>query len=191
MANSYSTLISQAAVNNNDIIKNGAVYLSGYNLPLYVSETSYGGRVAEALLKTSASAVIMPIGTTETTEPDKSLAKNSYATLIKSVEQGFVDEKTVESTVLAFSSVDFISDVYMTQYANYCDYKEMSIRALQVPTGMNALEVTFENKKIDAGSQLYVTNESVSKGMLIFFAVVLPLMLIACSAVVFFRRRNL
>ncbi len=191
LTNSYSTLISQAAVEDNAIIKKGSIYLSGYNLPLYVSETSYGGRVAEALLKTSASAVIMPIGTTDSTEPDSSLAKNSYATLIKSVEQGFVDDKTVESTVLAFSSIDFISDTYMTKYANYCDYKEMSLRALQVPTGMNALEVTFENKTINAGSQLYVTNDTVSKGMLIFFAVILPLMLIVCSAVVFFKRRNL
>ncbi len=191
LTNSYSTIISQSTASENSIIKNGAVYLTGYNLPLYASENSYGGRTAEALLKTSTGAVTMPIGTTEATEPDTSLAKNSYATLIKSVEQGFVNDVVTESTVLAFSSIDFISETFVTKYSSYCDYKDMSLRALQVPTGMDALEVVFENKKINAGSQLYLTNESVSKGMLIFFAVVLPLMIIACSAVVFFRRRNL
>ncbi len=191
LTNSYATLMSQAATDNNAIIKSGSAYLSGYNLPLYVSSTPYGGRTAEALLKTSASAVTMPIGTADTTEPDTSLAKNSYATLIKSVEQGFVDDKVTESTVLAFSSIDFISETYMTKYANYCDYKEMSLRALQVPTGMDALEVTFENKKINAGSQLYVANDSVSKGMFVFFAIVIPLAIIVCSVVIFFKRRNL
>lgn len=191
LTNSYSTLISQSATSDSEIIEKGAIYLTGYNLPFYVNTEAYGGRTAEVLLKTSLSSVVMPLGTSETTEPDTSLAKNSYATMVKSVEQAFVDDVVTESTVLAFSSVDFISESYMTKYANYCDYKEMVLRALQVPTKMDALEITFENKTISAGSQLYLANDSVSKGMLIFFAVILPLLVVAFSGFVFFKRRNM
>lgn len=188
--NSYSTFLSASATGDSDIVSAGSGYITGYNIPMKENGEPYGSRDTTTLLKTLGSSAVMPLGTEASVQPNSETATETFSTLIISEEADFKDNKAVSSYVLAFSSIDFISENYVLNYSSL-DYKGMVLKALQVPTGMNSAEITFENKVIDSTSSLYITSEASSKFVLIFFTVVLPLAVLVLATVIFAKRRNL
>lgn len=188
--NSYSTFLSTSATGDSDIITAGSGYITGYNIPMKENGEPYGARDTTTLLKTLGSSVVMPLGTEASEKPAKDSETDTYSTLIISEEADFKDNKAVSSYVLAFSSIDFIAEEYVTSYSSL-DYKGMILRALQIPTGMNVAEITFENKTIASTSSLYITTEASAKFVLIFFTAVIPLAVLVLSTVIFVKRRNL
>lgn len=190
LANSYSTFLSASATGDSDIITAGSGYITGYNVPMKENGEPYGSRDTTTLLKTLGSSAVMPLGTESSVKPDEAAATETFSTLIISEEADFKDSKAVSSYVLAFSSIDFISEEYVLNYSSL-DYKGMILKALQVPTGMNSAEITFENKTIESTSSLYITSETSSKFVLIFFTIVLPVCFLVMATVIFAKRRNL
>ncbi len=190
LANSYSTFLSTSATGDSDIITAGSGYITGYNIPMKENGEPYGSRDTTTLLKTLGSSAVMPLGTQASVKPNEEDASETFSTVIISEEADFKDNKAVSSYVLAFSSIDFISKEYVLNYSSL-DYKGMILRALQVPTGMNSAEITFENKTIASTSSLYITSEASSKFVLIFFTVVLPIAFLVMATVIFAKRRNL
>ena len=99
-------------------------------------------------------------------------------------------DKSIFSRVIAFSSIDFISQEYIEKYGSTIDYKLTALNALRYATGLSEKTITFENKTIDATSELYVTSSSSVKVIRIIFIGILPLAVLAAAFAIFFIRRN-
>ena len=99
-------------------------------------------------------------------------------------------KKSIFSRVIAFSSIDFISQEYIERYASTVDYKLTALNALRYATGLSEKTIVFETKTIDATKELYVTSSAAVKAVRIIFIGILPVLVLAAAFVIFFIRRN-
>ncbi len=167
-------------------------FLSGYNVPMYENGENYGGRTTQTIIGTNGTSVIVPVSADPSVAPSKDLEKRKLSNAIISTEEDFDNDtdKSIFSRVIAFSSIDFISQEYIERYASTVDYKLTALNALRYGTGMSEKTITFENKTIDATSELYVTSSASVKAVRIIFVGVLPLLVLAAAFAIFFIRRN-
>lgn len=190
-SNAYSTLISASAQTGNKIALSNRAYITGYNLPMSENGRAYGGRETTTLITTMGTTVCAPIGTPTNAAPAADLERQSFATCIQATESDFDNNVPVTSYVIAYSSVDFIAQNYVENYKGYCDFKDLALRTVRVPTGVNDNDITFENKSIEATSDLYLATDAAAKRMFAIFVVVIPIALVVVGLVIFFKRRNL
>lgn len=186
----FATYLSLSATSDISFINAGAYYLSGYNIAMYESKTSYAGRETKTLLTTNGSSVIVPVGTDSSVAPNDALEKRKLSACILSKESDYVDNVPVSSNVIAFSSVDFISESYALSYRSLADYDGLNVNSLRYITGVNEIKKVFETKTIEETSQLYVVSSQAAKNMRIVFAAIIPVLVLLVAFVIFFRRRN-
>lgn len=191
ITNSNSTLVSVGVDATTGITPAGGSFVSGYNVPMRENGEPYSGRETTTIIKPAGLTVIAPLGTDSSWEPPEDSEVVTLASLIMAKEADFKDNKAVTSYVLAFSSVDFISESYVASYGSKVDYDGLMLRALKIPTGMNSTTITFAQKKIASTSSLYITSEAGAKTVLIIFTAVIPLAILAFATFIFIRRRNL
>lgn len=189
--NSYSTLFSSAKDGDLSFLSGSQFFLSGYNVPMTESGTGYGGRETQTVLSTSATAVAAPLDTPEDTDVSgNGLEKKEYSTCILSRDAAYLDNNLVCSYVIAYSSIDFISESYVRGYASYCDYKSLALSGVRHATGANQTSITFDEKTISSTTNVYLTNSVGATVMLILFVVAIPVLLIGLGIFVVIRRRN-
>ncbi len=190
MDKNHATYMSFAQSNAPFTMSNA--FLSGYNVPMYENGENYGGRTTQTIIGTNGTSVIVPVSADPSVAPSKDLEKRKLSNAIISTEEDFDNDtdKSIFSRVIAFSSIDFISQEYIERYASTVDYKLTSLNALRYGTGMSEKTITFENKTIDATSELYVTSSASVKAVRIIFVGVLPLIVLAAAFAIFFIRRN-
>ncbi|MBR2042809.1 MAG: GldG family protein [Clostridia bacterium] len=172
-------------------VKVSEAYMSGYNIPMYENGQTYAGRTAQTIIGTNGTSVIVPITTDASKELPESLEKRKLSGAIISTEEDFDNEakKSIFSRVIAFSSIDFISKEYVERYATV-DYTGTSLNALRFATGMNEVELIFENKTIDATKELYVISSASATAVRWIFIGVIPVAVLVLAFVIFFKRRN-
>lgn len=180
---SYGQTSSPIKVNN--------YYVSGYNVPMYESGQSYAGRTAQTFIGTSGTSVIVPVSTDSSADLDENLENRKLSCAIISTEEDYDNEEkeSIFSHVIAFSSIDFISQEYIELYAGV-DYTGTALNSIRYATGMNEVEIVFENKTIDATMELYVVSSSSATVVRWIFIGVIPVAVLVVAFVIFFRRRN-
>lgn len=184
-----STYISYGQTSSSVKVSNA--YMSGYNIPMYENGQSYAGRTTETLIATNGTSVIVPVNTDSSAELDEGLEKRKLSCAIISTEEDFDNEtdKSIFSRVIAFSSIDFIAQEYIERYSTV-DYSGTALNTIRYATGMNDVQIIFENKTIDATNELYVVSSASAKVMRWLFIGVIPVAVLAVAFVIFFRRRN-
>ncbi len=190
MDKDHATYMSLAQSNSPFTISNA--FISGYNVPMYENGENYGGRTTQTIIGTNGTSVIVPVSADPSVAPSDDLEKRKLSSAIISTEEDFDNDtdKSIFSRVIAFSSIDFISQEYIEKYASTVDYKLTALNALRYSTGLSEKTIVFENKKIDATSELYVTSSASVKVVRIIFIGVLPLAVLAAAFAIFFIRRN-
>ncbi len=186
----YSTYISLSATSDFDFISAGDYYASGYNIAMRETGSGYSGRVTQTVLTTNGTSVVVPIDTDNSVAPSNSLEKRKFASCILSRESEYVNNIPVQSNVIAFSSIDFISETYALSYGSVMDYDSLNVDVLRSITGIDEAEIVFDVKTIDATSELYVVSSASAKVMRVIFAAVIPVAILCLAFVIFFRRRN-
>ena len=169
-----------------------SMYITGFNVPMYESGEEYAGRTTQTIIGSNGSSVIVPVSSDVTKAPSESLEKHSLSGAIVSTEADFDNDanKSVFSRVVAFSSIDFISQEYVENYASTIDFKGTALNTLRYATGMNEAKIVFENKTIDATNELYVVSSASADAMRWIFVGVIPFIVLVVAFVIFFRRRN-
>jgi len=186
----YSTYLSLSATSDFSFISAGQYFASGYNIGLTASEdAAYAGREINVILSTNGTSALVPVKTDVSKKPE-GYEMRKFASCAMSTESEFVDNVPSYSRVVAFSSVDFISELYSVSYKSMMDYDALNIDIIRFVTGVRDTSIVFEAKKLDATSELYVVSSSSAKVVRVIFAAVIPVAILVVAFVIFFRRRN-
>lgn len=186
----YSTYISLSATSDFDFLGAGDYYASGYNIAMRETGSGYSGRETQTVLTTNGTSVVVPIDTDNSVAPSSALEKRKLASCILSKESEYVNNIAVQSNVIAFSSIDFISETYALSYGSVMDYDSLNVDILRSITGIDESEIVFDVKTLDATSELYVVSSASAKVMRVIFAAIIPVAILVLAFVIFFRRRN-
>ena len=161
--------------------------ITDYNIPMKVGTPVTTARVATALMRTSATTVIAPVGINDEWTPAEDAPKQQFDTVIQSVETGRdTDGNTVTSYVMAFASVEYIQSTWAS-YAELCNQNivmAVSDRAAHVTD----TSITFTSKFIK--NESFIADEATSNTLNWIFVIILPILVIALGVVIFVRRRN-
>ena len=176
------------ALENDKITENiGQGAITDYNIPMKVGTPVTTARVATALMRTSATTVIAPVGINDEWTPAEDAPKQQFDTVIQSVETGRdTDGNTVTSYVMAFASVEYIQSTWAS-YAELCNQNivmAVSDRAAHVTD----TSITFTSKFIK--NESFIADEATSNTLNWIFVIILPILVIALGVVIFVRRRN-
>ncbi len=173
----------------NEITENLASFcLSGYNAPLSVGKPSDSSIKAESLVETSKSVVAAPKGTAASWTGHKKYTKKAYSTLIRATKSTYNDEnKEISSSILAFSSVEFINSQYLLtgQISNL----SLSFYATESAVGAEDTGLDFDPKIISTAEN-FIVEESSAKTVKVIFMWVLPIACLLLAVYIYIRRRN-
>lgn len=186
----YSTYISLSASTKFPFVGAGQYFASGYNIAMSENDSNYAGRTTETVLATNGTSVVVPIGTDNSKAPGDGYEICKMSSCIVSTESEFVENIPAYSRVIAFSSVDFISELYALSYGSVMDYDKLNVEVMRYATGSRDVSIVFDAKTIDSTAELYVVSSASAKVMRVIFAAIIPLLILAAAFVIFFRRRN-
>ncbi len=186
----YSTYLSLSSSTDYPFISAGQYFASGYNIAMKENDSNYAGRATDTVLTTNGTSVVVPVSTDNTKAPGDNYELTKMSTCIVSTESEFVENIPAYSRVVAFSSVDFISELYSLSYGSVMDYDTLNVDVMRYVTGSRDESVVFDAKTIDPTSELYVVSSASAKVMRVIFAAVIPVLILAVAFVIFFRRRN-
>ena len=191
--NAYATIKTTigtfpVALEDDKITENiGQGAITDYNVPMKVCTPTTTARKATALMKTSDTTVIAPIGINAEWTPSDSDVKQQFDTVIQSVETGRdADGNNVTSYVMALSSVEYIQSTWAS-YDELCNQNivmAVSDRAAHVTD----TSITFTSKFIK--SESFIVDEGTATTLNWIFVIIIPILVIALGIVIFVRRRN-
>ena len=176
------------ALEDDKITQNiGQGAITDYNVPMKVCDPATTARKATALMKTTNTTVIAPLGISAEWAPSDSDTKQQFDTVVQSVETARDDDgNTVTSYVMAFASVEYIQSTWAS-YNELCNQNivmAVSDRAAHVTD----TDITFTSKFIENDS--FIADESAGSTINTIFVILVPLLTIAFGIVIFVRRRN-
>ena len=176
------------AIEDDKITQNiGQGAITDYNVPMKVCDPATTARKATALIQTTDTTIIAPLGITAEWTPSDSDTKQKFDTVIQSVETARDDDgNTVTSYVMALASVEYIQSTWAS-YNELCNQNivmAVSDRAAHVTD----TDITFTSKFIKNDS--FIADESAGGTINTIFVIVIPLLTIALGIVIFVRRRN-
>lgn len=167
----------------------GRLYLCGGNIPMSVRFESQGNRTTTEVMATSDTVVVRPLGAGEDWTPDNS-AKQALSSVIVSQDMVYgSNHEELKSYLLAFSSVDFVSDDWLN-FTGTVGNMELTLGVFNQLSGRNADEVTFTNKTISVESfsdQVTVLASNIVK---IIFVGIVPVAVLVIGIVIWSRRKN-
>ncbi|MGI6269305.1 MAG: Gldg family protein [Candidatus Howiella sp.] len=165
------------------------IYLCGGNIPMSVGFESQGNRTTTEVMATSDTVTVRPLGAGEDWVPDNA-AKQTLSSVIVSQDMVYgSNHEELKSHVLAFSSVDFVSDDWLS-FTGTVGNMEMAIGVFNQLSGRDADSVTFTNKTISVESfsdQVTVLASNIIK---ILFVGIVPIAVIVVGIVIWSRRKN-
>ncbi len=164
------------------------IYLSSNNAPITAAYTSYGNRTATALLTTQNTVVAAPLDVTTEWEPTDDYEKQVFNAAMITADTDYNDEgEAISSNVLAFSSVNIISDEWSSYDA--VGNSAYVISLMKKICGIDNSEISFVSKIVSTYSFTAPTEASVALMKVIFMGLV-PVALVAVGIVVWVRRKN-
>ena len=171
------------AVNEDD-----KIYIAGNNLPMTAAYTTYGTRTANVLMTTLESVVAAPVEADATWTPDSSFEKQEFATVIYTTDSMYDDDNNLcLSGMLVFSSTDLISSTWEAYTA--VGNSAYALAAFNAACGKDTNDISFVTKTISEYAFTQPTEASVSL-VGIVFTVLLPVALMVCGVIVWYRRKN-
>lgn len=115
LGDSPSTIGVLPAKIEDQVISNiDTLSITGFNAPMKVIDAAAYERKAVALMQTSSSSVIAPIGSDETWADYEKDDKQIFDCVIQSTEENFdlSTNKSITSYIMAFSSIEFVESDY-------------------------------------------------------------------------------
>lgn len=164
--------------------------VSGYNVPLTVSDVSLDGVTATALMLTENDIVIAPAGETTGWSDYGDQTKSQYAGVIQSVKSNYDNDNNKRSSyVMAFSSVEIIHSVW-SEYSTLSN-KDIVLACTDRAAAVKDDGVKFTLKTIKSTDNFYteVTNGSVTFVRVVFMIIV-PIAVVVAGIYIFIRRKN-
>ena len=191
IADSPSAIISfPAEIEGEEITSNlDAVSITGSNAPMKVCDAASYEREAVALMQTSNSSVIAPIGSDEDWADYKKEDKQIFDCVIQAKEEDIdpATNESITSYVMAFSSVEFIESNFALagDFSNRDIVIACSDRACHI--GSTTLD-RYVSKIIE--NDYFTPTGTAQKAIATIFVFIVPILMIAWGIVVFIRRRN-
>lgn len=187
-----STFVSLPVILDDDDITEdllSSYAITGYNVPMKVCDASTFERSATALIQTTDSNVIAPIGSDKEWADYTESDKQKFDTVIQSVESDYdSDNNEITSYVMAFSSVEFVQSTWAS-YSQLCN-QNIVVATTDRAAHVGDTSMTFTSKVIDSQSfSDKVTTNSV-KTINIIFMIIIPVLVVVIGIVIFIRRRN-
>lgn len=189
----HSTMVMLPATfaedDKDDINKNVNMAIANLIVPMKACETLNTQRSSKAIIQTSDSVVVAPIGFTSDWADYKDEDKKQFDCVIQAVESDFdKGNNSITSYVMAFASVEFVQ-------SEWASYDALSNQDIVMACSDRAAHVgdtsmTFTSKFIQNQSFANKVTQRNTKTMLIIFVVLLPIAIISTGIVVFIRRRN-
>jgi len=163
--------------------------ITNYNVPMKVCDASSYERQATALLQTTQTNVIAPLGADDAWAEYTNTDKQLFDTVIQSVESDHdSDNNLLTSYVMAFSSVEFVQSTWAS-YNQLCN-QNIVMAATDRAAHVGDTSMTFTSKVIENESFAdKITAESV-KVINAIFMFIIPIIVIILGIVIFTRRRN-
>ncbi len=176
------------AFEDDDITKNiGQGAITDYNVPMKVCDPVTTARKATALMQTTDTTIIAPLGITAEWTSSESDIKQQFDTVIQSVETSRdEDNNNVTSYVMAFASVEYIQSTWAS-YNTLCN-QNIVMACTDRAAHVTDTDITFTSKFIQNDS--FIADESAGDTINIIFVILIPLLIIALGIVIFVRRRN-
>ncbi len=163
--------------------------ITDYNVPMKVCDASTYERTATALLQTTESTVVAPIGSAKDWSDYTDDDKQKFDCVIQSVEEDVDKEnQTITSYVMAFSSVEFVSSIW-ADYDQLCN-KNITISATDRASHVGDTSMKFTAKVIDNESFADAVNARSVKIVNVIFMFLIPITVVIVGIIVFIRRRN-
>lgn len=188
LADDPLTMYSIPVVENEITDKLASICLSGLNAPLSVGKASDSSIKTESLVETSKSTVSAPKGTTASWTGHKKYTKKAYSTLIRATKSTYNDDnKEISSSILAFSSTEFINSQYLLtgQISNL----SLAFYATEAAVGADDNGLYFEPKVIST-AESFIVDESSANTVKLIFMWVLPIACLVLAVYVYIKRRN-
>ncbi len=166
------------------------IYVATNNLPMRTSYESDGNRVTTALMQTGDTTVIRPNDADDTWSTSDAV-QDTFDTAILSVDTIYDENYTARmSYVAAFSSEDFISEAWASQYAGLVGNTEFVLSLVNNITGRDATDISFTQKTIESSSFTAQVTVAKSNVVLLIFVIIIPLAVIVTGIIIWIRRRN-
>lgn len=181
------TTLFSAAASEDSLTSNITYCLTGHNVPI-TGESSEEIEVT-TLISSYPTTVIAPAGVESGWSPASSQKKQSYSTVIQAVKEDYVDNTTVSSYVMAFSSIQFIYSEYAEM--DYISNKNIVLAASERASRADYTGIYFVSKSISEkesfASKVTAADANI---ILIIFVVLLPLACIGLCIYIYIKRRN-
>ncbi len=161
--------------------------ISGFNVPLTVSEDLPDNITATALYTTSKNAVKAPTSVTKDWAGYNESDKKVYAGIIESVKTGEKGNK--KSYLYTFGSIEYILSDWAqnTQLLN----QSATLYAAENAAGGDTNGIKFTAKTIKDESFVSEVTASSAVFVLVFFSIIVPLCIVAAGVVVYVKRRRM
>lgn len=165
-----------------------AVYIADANVPMKAAYENYGKRTTTVLLETPETVVAAPLTADANWKPSADYKKQSYANAILTEETKY-DEDLNEnkSTVVAFSSTDFISSNWT--YYDAVGNNSFAVAVFKTIGGAENTDISFVDKTVMSYTFTQPLQNSVTLVRIIFIGVI-PLLMVALGVYVWYRRKN-
>lgn len=159
-------------------------FITGYNIPMAVSEEVPDGINVFPITSTLETVVNVPSGKDENWEGMQSAEQMVFDTVIESKTEKF--EKA--SYVFAFSSIEFISSDWAENSS--ISNKNLVLQVSDIASGNVAKNMSFVPKKITSPSYAGDITDADSNRINRIFVIFVPIAVILFGIVVFIKRRN-
>lgn len=176
---------------SNTDIENVVLCATGYNVPMLTEEKEDSALEITPLITTNETVVKAPVGADADWKNYTDDDKGMFVTAAKSVKFDYDndnDNKRIESSVVVFSSVQFIQSEWAdnAQLSN----KNVVLGGTDAAAGVTDSGVSFISKTITNSSFSDKVTVAGDRAIYIIFMILLPLATLAIGIIVFIRRKN-
>lgn len=165
------------------------LFVTGYNVPLEVTDSTENGRIATSVAQTMSSVAEAPKDVTDGWAGADNAAKTSYSLVVESTQTAYDDENNIiKSNVVVFSSPYFLSSDY--NESGYVSNKELTLSVADRISGAGNTGISFVSKSITVDTYYDSVTESSVNTVRWIFMIIIPIAVLAAGTVIFIRRRN-
>ena len=188
--NAPSTIgIYGVELEDDDITADITMAIADYNVPMKTCDSSTYEREATALMQTSDTAVVAPVGSASDWADYTNDDKKQFDCVIQSVESDYDSENNlITSYVMAFSSVEFVQSTWAS--FNSLSNQDIVLLCTDRAAHVDDTSMIFTSKVIEEQSFAASVNEGSTKTVSTIFMFIIPIAVCAFGIVVFVRRRN-
>ncbi len=180
--------ISESDLTEEIAPKTGNFSLLGSNLVLETAYETYSSRNTYVIASTNDTVTIAPEGISDDWAPASNAEEKSYAGLIVTEEENFVDNVRLTSYVAAFSSQEFIYSTWAK--TDNVQNMDVALNTAMFVSGMNTDKKVFVPKTIATESFAADVSAAEVAAINIIFMAVIPVIVTVLGVVVWIRRKR-